>query len=247
MGDFPDDIKILIVEELKLLLTQITSNGWIYYEPKLCRYAGISQAWNRIIERTTFQQMHVTAPDLAKSKHGEYNTTDSFKQMMDRDGGRRRALVRRLRFTATHPYDLRTPKARTDAGSAANDLSFSRSLRNFLRILAAWPATGKPLALELRHEPHGGLPVQKLPVSFRGYHPPEDDAVLSIVGDRPLPKLCVVSNIDAHLRLWPASLMHLVAAMDGLASLEFFLDEHSTVDARRRQEYRKGLLFSPES
>lgn len=251
MENLPVDIKIIIIEKLIILLRKDTKlKRSAHNRPRLAPYACINKSFNQLVEYHSFQNLFVTAPDIIGQRDVGSTSTSRFKQMMERDGGRRKKDVRRIWFTASLEFPLSSSEAHSECGSAANDKAFSESLRDFWQILAEWPTTDRRLRLNLHHAPIKKYGPETLPSST-------DAAFLNIIDVVSWPRVrCVAdfgTNRPWHIsrgleasdvwdwRIWPVSLMHLLAAMEGLSGVAVQLHDVSSADVPLWQEYRTGL------
>lgn len=251
MENLPVDIKIIIIEKLVILLRQDRKlRKSAHNRPRLAPYACINKSFNQLVEYYSFQHLFVTAPDLIGQTDVGSTSTGRFKQMMERDGGRRKKYVRRIWFTGSLEFPLSSSEAHSECGSAANDKAFSESLRNFWQILAEWPTTDRRLRLNLHHAPIKKHGPETLPSS-------QEEAFLNIIDVVSWPRIHCVSDFGTnrpwHLstsleasdiwdwRIWPVSLMHLLAAMEELSGVAVQLHDESSADLPLWQEYRTGL------
>lgn len=245
MSRLPEDVLFLIFKELKLILEEeIPRNAQAARRPRLAPYTGVSRQWNSIIERETFKHIYVHSKELsvlrsAKSSKRKrqfadlHSTTPArFKQMMNRDAGRRREILRGITFVAAHLFSIHSHAGRSDTGRAANDEHFSRSVREFWKLLEQWEAPSvRGIALTLQHEHitesewvHGETPW------------------LNLVGG-PLPRLrCITSfNASEQANVWPSSLTHIIASLTHVASLQLVFDDNIK-DTELRRRFREGIL-----
>lgn len=243
MPAFPDDVLFLIVKELKQLLREdiVRHDRYSGRQPKLAPYAGVSRKWNAIIESKNFRHISVSPTERLHEECGEETpdqglvTIARFQQMMDRDGGRRRQILRHITFLGSHSFSVYSTMGRSDAGRTTNDEHFSKSVHVFWKILEHWE---QPLSLKFVQTP-----------VIKGDWSRQAPAWLHLVGD-PLPPLrCVTSfSVDDELVVWPSSLMAIVASLTRLTNVKLILNDEIE-DSELRQRWREGILlniFLPE-
>lgn len=248
MPQLPEDVLFLIVKQLQQLHRQDhPKNTPLWHQPKLSQYAGINRTFNAIIERETFQHVHVysealTAPCLSPGEQGNHpahsTTPARFKQMMNRDPDRRRAILRRVSFLASHEFPLNSDEARSEAGGAANNQHFSQSIRQFWEVLEGLEKPGqRKFILEF-----DSLSVSP-PVSDSEHHPGRESH-LHLIGNT-LPQLNCVSGFEFRrgLRIWPSSLLQIMASMKSLTRADLRFD-NTIEDPEQRRQYRKGRHIS---
>ncbi|KAL1615545.1 hypothetical protein SLS54_008950 [Diplodia seriata] len=223
MPELPEDVLFLIVKELNLL------HGREMRSPPptlLSQYAGVGRTWNAIIERKTFSHLRVYSPG-----HQRPITPARFKQLMDRDPARWEA-VSTVSFYASYPIYSCSDRGRSEAGKTMNNEHFSSSVREFWKVLETLEAPdgkARDLLFRARQVPNDNSYV------------PGDWAYLHLVGE-PLPRLRCLTGFrtDVCDPIWPSSLMHLAASIDGLTTTALrFEDDIEDVELQRR--YREDL------
>lgn len=234
MLQLPEDVIFLIVEQLDQLHRQELSQfGPLRYQPGLSQYAVVNRTWNAIIERKTFRHIFVHSEAFKRKDYAYSPTPTRFKQMMNRDPARRRAIIHQISFYATHEFPLDSYEAQSEAGGVANDRHFSQSVREFWKVLQGleWPK-GRTFTLRFT-----SLSVVKPFYAGRIYH---SGPYLHLIGDT-LPYLSCVSSflLAEYLRICPSSLVRIVATMKGLRHVQLRLDD-TVINPKQRFQYRKG-------
>lgn len=240
MLQLPEDVLFLIVEQLDQLHRQERSQLFpprYQYQPGLSQYAVVNRTWNAITERETFRHISVCSDGFTR-KDFDYSPTPSrFKELMNRDPARRRAIIHQVSFYASHRFPLDSDEAQSEAGGAANDRHFSQSVREFWKVLQGleWPK-GRTFTLRF-----SSLSVVKQFYDGRMY---PSGPYLHLVGDT-LPYLSCVSSflLGEYLRICPSSLVRIVATMKELRHVQLRLDD-TIINPEKRLQYRKGTHIS---
>ncbi|KAL1639593.1 hypothetical protein SLS58_007793 [Diplodia intermedia] len=221
--ELPEDVLFLIVKELNLLHRREIGSP---PPTLLSQYAGVGRTWNAIIERKTFSHLRVYSPG-----HQRPISPARFKQLMDRDPARWDALST-VSFYAGYPVNLCSERGRSEAGMAVNNEHFSSSVREFWKVLETLDAPdGKAR----------DLLFNTAQVPYDNSFVPGADAYLHLVGE-PLPRLRCLTGFCTNLcdSIWPSSLMHLAASIDGLTTTRLIFDD-DIKDLELLRRYREDL------